>query len=143
MKQVKLNVRQEQFVQEIAKGKTQRQAYLLAYPGSKKWKPETVDSKSSVLANNGKVLARLEEIQREIERRNSVSREAVIEQLRALGFADIPVRNVRASDKLKALEIIVRILGYDKHGSNEITEASKAAHANLVSAIKELSRAGQ
>ena len=63
----KLNVRQEQFVQELAKGKTQRQAYLLAYPSSKKWKPETVDVKASLLANQDKVLVRLEELRREIE----------------------------------------------------------------------------
>lgn len=124
MKEVKLNPRQEQFVQELAKGTTQRQAYLLAYPNSKKWKPETVDSKSSILANSGKVLARLEELQREIEERNSVSRDVVIEQLKKLGFTEIPARNVRASDKLKALEIIVRIMGYDKQTMEDLAGES-------------------
>lgn len=132
----KLNARQEQFVQELAKGTTQRQAYLLAYPNSKKWKLETVDSKASILANNGKFLERLEEIRREIERRNSVSREAVIEQLKTLGFADIKPREVRASDKIKALEVMVRILGYEKQTPQDTTVEDLSAVVDLIEKAK-------
>lgn len=125
MRAGKLNARQEQFVQELAKGTTQRQAYLLAYPGAKKWKPETVDKRASRLAGSSQVCGRLEEIQREIERKNSVTREAVIKQLKTLGFAEILPKYVRASDKLKALEILVRILGYDKQPAEDFAEGNQ------------------
>ncbi len=49
---------------------TQRKAYLDAVPRSKKWKPETVDSKASLLERSEKVQARLAELKekvREIE----------------------------------------------------------------------------
>ena len=114
----RLNARQEKFVQELAKGTTQRQAYLLSYPGSRNWKPETVDAKASLLANRDKVSARLRELQLETEKRNAISREAVIEQLKRLGFVDWEKRQLRPSDSLKALEIIVRILGYEKQGAD-------------------------
>lgn len=49
---------------------TQRKAYLDAVPRSRKWKPETVDSKASTLERSEKVRARLAELRgkvREIE----------------------------------------------------------------------------
>lgn len=139
----RLNARQEQFAQELAKGTTQRQAYLIAYPNARKWKPETVDSRASDLANDPKVFARLEELRREIERKNGISREAIIDQLKALGFANIPVKNLRALDKIKALEVMVRILGYDKSPPDESTEISKKRHDALMDALRGWQNANQ
>ena len=42
----RLTPKQEKFVEEIAKGKTQRQAYLVAYPNSKNYKENTIDSRA-------------------------------------------------------------------------------------------------
>lgn len=58
------NARYEKYVQNLISGMSQRQAYRDAFPKSKNWKDETVDSKASVLFS-GKVLARYEEIQTE------------------------------------------------------------------------------
>jgi len=57
-----LTQNQEKYVQELVKGKTQRQAYLVAYPNSRKWKDESVDNKASVLLSNAKVKARYNEL---------------------------------------------------------------------------------
>ena len=65
----KLTPKQELFVQELAKGKSQRQAYFEAYPKSKNWKVETVDAQASKLANNNKVLIRLEELRKVTEKK--------------------------------------------------------------------------
>lgn len=65
----KLTPKQELFVQELAKGKSQRQAYFEAYPKSKKWKVETVDAQASKLANNNKVLIRLDELKKLTEKK--------------------------------------------------------------------------
>ncbi len=47
---------------------TQRKAYLDAVPRSRKWKPETVDSKASTLERSEKVRARLAELKERSDR---------------------------------------------------------------------------
>jgi hypothetical protein len=59
------NARHERFAQGIAQGLSQRKAYREAFPNSKRWKDETVDSKASALAKNDKVLARVNELKNE------------------------------------------------------------------------------
>lgn len=56
------NAKQEKFVQNLLNGMSQRQAYLDAFPSAKKWKPETVDTRASELANKCEILARLQEL---------------------------------------------------------------------------------
>lgn len=71
------------------KGKTQRQAYITAYPNSKKWKPNSVDARASQLAKNDKVLIRLKELRE--ERLDDVSkiRNKIIETYEAILDANI------------------------------------------------------
>lgn len=66
-----LTVKQEKFIQELVKGKSQRTAYREAYPSSRKWKDATVDRKASLLLNrgaNGEAMARYKELRREAEK---------------------------------------------------------------------------
>jgi len=56
------DARREKFVQNLIKGMSQRQAYLDVYPASKKWKPESVDTKASHLAQEVEVKARFDEL---------------------------------------------------------------------------------
>lgn len=65
----RLTPKQELFVEEIAKGKSQRQAYYEAYPRSRKWKERHVDSQASVLMKNPKVAKRLEELKKLTEKK--------------------------------------------------------------------------
>jgi phage terminase small subunit len=58
-----LTPRQERFAQEIGRGKCQAEAYRDAYPSSKKWKPDSVYAKSSLLAADVKVKTRVAQIQ--------------------------------------------------------------------------------
>ena len=64
------NARHEKYVQNLIAGMSQRQAYIEAFPHSKKWKDATVDSKASVLLS-GKVLERYNEIQEEQKKEES------------------------------------------------------------------------
>lgn len=59
-----LTNKQEKFVQELVKGKSQREAYKIAYPASQKWKPSAVDSQASRLLANSKVRTRYEELKK-------------------------------------------------------------------------------
>lgn len=54
--------KREKFAQLLSEGLSQRQAYLQAYPSSKKWKPETVDNKACLLAHENEILERCEEL---------------------------------------------------------------------------------
>ena len=55
---------QERYCQERAKGATQRQAYLRAFPSSERWKPETVDKRACELEARRKVSGRFKELQK-------------------------------------------------------------------------------
>lgn len=57
-----LTNKQEAFVQELIKGKSQREAHRIAYPRSVNWKDETVDQTACRLLKNPKVLARFNEL---------------------------------------------------------------------------------
>lgn len=88
----KLTDKQEQFVQELIKGKSQREAYKTAYNCSK-MKDKTIDVKASELFNNGKVTVRYNELHdrlmQEAEDECIVSAKEVLRELKRIGFADI------------------------------------------------------
>jgi Fe2+ transport system protein FeoA len=58
----RLTPAQEEFCQQIMQGLSQRQAYYIAYPNSKKWKETSVDCNASQLMDNTKVKQRLLEM---------------------------------------------------------------------------------
>lgn len=114
--------KQEAFLDGLMKGKSQRQAYIDAYPESASWKKESVDSVSSRLLNdNVKVLSRYREKQEEARTAAAISRDAIIQQLREIGFANIDLNKVSVKDKIKALELLVRILGYEQAQKVDMT----------------------
>ena len=56
----------------------------------------------------------LSELQLEAQTRTETKRDDIIDELKSIGFADIDPDNIKASDKLKALDILARMLGLDK-----------------------------
>lgn len=107
--------KQEAFLDGLICGKSQRQAYIDAYPESANWKKESVDSVSSRLLNdNVKVLSRYREKQEEARTAAAISRDAIIQQLKDIGFTEIEADRVSVKDKIKALELLVKILGYEQ-----------------------------
>lgn len=83
-----LTDKQERFVQELLSGKTDRQAYYIAYPRSKNWKPQYVDTAACELKVNPKVARRLEAARKRIEERTEITAERVMQQLANIAFAD-------------------------------------------------------
>lgn len=114
--------KQEAFLDGLIKGKSQRQAYIDAYPESANWKKESVDSVSSRLLNdNVKVLSRYREKQEEARAAAAISRDAIISELRLIGFADIDLDKVSVKDKIKALELLVKIFGFEEAQKVDMT----------------------
>ena len=58
----KLTANQEKFTQELIKGKSQREAYKIAYPNSQKWKETSIDISASKLFANPKVKQRYQQL---------------------------------------------------------------------------------
>ena len=81
----KLTMKQELFAIELSKGKSQREAYYIAYPKSKKWKNEAAaDTQASILAKNSKVLERINQLKATIV--NKWEKKALLEVSDILNF---------------------------------------------------------
>lgn len=84
-----LTQKQEKYVQELIKGKSQREAYKIAYPNSVNWKPNSIDNKAASLYRNEKVKARYDELMRDsIEDAESV-RKTIIDTEMAIATANM------------------------------------------------------
>ena len=88
-----LTAKQEKFVQEIVKGKSQREAYRTAYPKSRNWKDSSVDCRASTLLKNAKVMQRLQELQGKVqavaEQQSIMTAVEVLQELSKIAKADI------------------------------------------------------
>ena len=101
------NVRHEKFAQGLASGMSQRNAYRVAFPNSKRWKDETVDSKASVLSKNDKVLERLRELAEQSTSETVMNATQRKEWLTRIIMND----DESTKDRLKAVDILNRMEG--------------------------------
>lgn len=102
------NPRWEKFVQGLIKGKSQRQAYRDAFPRSKRWKDETVDTHASRLKNqNDKVLARFKELTEKAADKSVITS---IERKQTL-TKFIKDKDLSPNDKMKAIDLLNKMDG--------------------------------
>lgn len=69
---------QEKFAQEIVKGKSQAEAYRIAYPKSRNWKEKTLYNRASELMANGEVAGRVDELRAPVVQKVQVTAEYVL-----------------------------------------------------------------
>ena len=74
----RLTPKQEKFCQEIAKGKTQYEAYTIAYPRSQNWERESVDCNASQLLQNTKIIHRLNQLRQPTEEKVKWTRQRAL-----------------------------------------------------------------
>jgi len=114
----RLTNKQEKFVEELIKGKSQREAYKLAGYKTDKMADKTIDEAASRLFKNSKVLARYEELRarlvKEAEDECIVSAKEVLRELKRIGFADI-------KDYL-SYRTAKTVVGYDKDTGEPIID---------------------
>lgn len=115
-----LDVKKEKYCQERASGKTQRQAYLEAYPSSRKWKPETVDNKAYMLEKDGEILARLRELAKQNEKQAGMSRKKLLDKLEDI--INTEYVQFKGGEVLKAIELYADMCGYKvpENGNGEL-----------------------
>ena len=112
-----LDVKKEKYCQARSEGKSQRQAYLDAYPSSRKWKPETVDSKACNLEKDAKVSARLRELAEENQKAAGLTRKKLLDKLEnIINTEDV---TFKGNEVLKAIEIYADMCGYRQPESED------------------------
>jgi len=100
-----LTLKQEKFVQELVKGKSQREAYKIAY-NAKKMKDTTIDSHASRTLKIDKVMARYEELRGKVIKR--AEEKAIITAEEVLkGIADIAKDDIGNYLEYKTVKTIV------------------------------------
>jgi Terminase small subunit len=84
-----LTPQQEKFAQEVAKGRPLADAYRSSYPLSKTWKPESVWPKASSMASDGKVSARVAQLQAAAADRAELDAAEILREIRRVAISDI------------------------------------------------------
>ncbi len=115
----KLTKKQEKFVQELIKGKSQREAYKAAY-SAKNMKDSTIDSNASRLLKNSKVAARYNQLHSKVvkraEKKAIITAEEIIKEI-----ADIAKDDISNYLEFRTEKTIV---GYDEDGEPVIDYAT-------------------
>ena len=101
-----LTPKQEKFVQEIVKGKSQADAYRSAY-ACKKMSDKTIWENASRLMADSKVKARVQELRDQIASKSIMTAQQRMEWLTQL----IGNENVGTTDRLRAIDIMNKMQG--------------------------------
>lgn len=104
--------KQEKFVQEIVKGKTQYEAYKIAYPTSEKWKRNSIDCEAGKLMADTRILQRLEELRAPIIKKCQMTAEDLIRDLEKAKTMAMETEQI--SPYINAVMGQAKLLGLDK-----------------------------
>lgn len=85
---MKLSVKQENFCNYYIECGNASEAYRRAYSCSN-MKDESINRKAIELLNNGKITARVKELQEELKNKSDITKEEVLNMLKSFMYADI------------------------------------------------------
>lgn len=117
---VKLTKKHELFAEEYLTDLNATQAAIRAGYSKK-----TANEQGARLLANVSIQKYIKEQLKIRQERNKITQDMIIDELRKLGFAEIDADSLKPADKLKALELIARMLGLDKpkeNGNNGMLE---------------------
>lgn len=115
-KSVKLTAAQERFVQEWHKTGNKSEAYRNAYPRSKKWKENSLNSAATKLSQTTKVSQRYEELQKATSERNKYDVDQVLKMYyRAYVRADQSGKIAAMNTAARNIAEICGLLPTQKH----------------------------
>lgn len=109
-----MTVQKELFVQGLLAGKNKTEAYLFAYPEEKNKNKRTTQNKASLLAKRPEVVARLEELRAGARQDTEVTLNQFILDLQKLALAEVNPMTLRPGDKLRAMELLAKVMGFDR-----------------------------
>lgn len=99
---------QEAFAQAVASGKSQSDAYRLAYPKSLKWTPQSVANQANKLMGNPDIPPRIDSIRKELAERGLWTREQSV--LALVGVVKSPEK---ATDIVAAVKELNSMHGFN------------------------------
>lgn len=144
----RLTIRQERFAEEYVLTGNASEAYRTAYPASKKWKDESVNTAASLLLKNAKVSQRVEELKAEAAERATMKRDDLVDMLvRVITGEQIEdYREMRGDtiitrtiNRTWAIDRLCKLLGYDAPERVETTVRNEAmTEAEARAFLKEL-----
>lgn len=108
----RLTKQQEKYVNYLIRGDSQRQAYMKAYPNSKKWKPSSVDAEASKMLAIPKVSTRHDELMQKVK--ESLVEDTIATQQEALEFFTRMMRRELKEQVVASKS--VKVVDYDEEG---------------------------
>ena len=99
---------QERFAQEVAAGKSGSEAYRIAYPKSRQWKPSALWSSASALLARPKVSQRVDAIRAELAERSIWTREQSVKVL-----SDVAAAGDKDTDRVRAVAELNKMHGFE------------------------------
>lgn len=87
-KMSKLTIKQEKFCNKYVECGNASEAYRFAYDCSK-MKEKSVNENASVMFNNAKIAARVDELKNELKNKSDITKERLLEELSKIAFSSI------------------------------------------------------
>ena len=107
------NAKHELFTQKWHELGNKTQAYLIAFPASKNWKVETVNSKSSTMSKEDKVLGRDKELQEESGARHGITIDSLLKELNEIKEAAMSLETPQCSAAVSSVMSKAKLVGLD------------------------------
>lgn len=138
-----LNDKQLKFCTEYAKHGNANEAYAKAYPGTKRSSVEA--SAYRMLANAG-IKEKVNQLRAETKANSKITREKIAKELAEMGFTNVDVAELKFGDKIKALELLAKILGFldgnSKGAGDSEEQIDKRLSESLTRVADKLSKRG-
>ncbi len=130
-----LTPKQEAFCQAYIETGNASEAYRTAYAADK-MKPESINRKAKELLDNGKIAARVAELQGEIKQRHNVTVDSLIAELEEARKAALTAETPQSSAAVAATMGKAKLVGLDKqivdHTSSDGSMTPKPTTIQLV-----------
>lgn len=150
----KLTRSAEKFIRGILNGKSQREAYYLGYPHSKKWKPSSVDTEAHKLFHKPHIQQRYQELLEDLRRteqdRTQWTREEAIKTLRTVidrntmelqRIDDAYIQELEMmQDEMKINPAKAQLLMLDMINRLKERRISKTHNSGIIDAVSELNK---
>ena len=128
-----MTVQKELFVQGLLAGKTKTEAYIFAFPEAKKQNKRTVQNKASLMAKRPEIVHRLEDLRTGAQQDTAVTLTQFILDLQKVALTDINPLALKPSDKLRAMELLAKVLGFDHTAASPDYEDTTVIDAQVLS----------
>ena len=130
-----LTIKQEAFCQAYIETGNASEAYRTAYAADK-MKPESVNRKAKELLDNGKIAARVAELQGDIKQRHNVTVDSLLAELEEARQKALNAKTPQSSAAVAATMGKAKLVGLDKqiidHTSSDGTMTTKPTVIQLI-----------